>query len=55
MKCNITFSSFADDDKHDLLIYSKDLFALYEVIFHLGKDYVLTNVFITDDSKKESK
>ena len=55
MRVNISFTSFADDEKHELLIYSKDLFAVYEVISRLGKDYVLTNVFIGDDSKKESK
>lgn len=56
MKANITFltMSMPDNLENKITIYSDDKASIHDVLYALGKVYVLSNVYIKDEEKKEN-
>lgn len=56
MKANITYlNSLFDEEPKTITVYGKTREALLGVCYGLGTDFVLTNVYITDDKSEETK
>lgn len=54
MKANITYiNSLFDEEPKTITIYGKTREALLGVCCALGSDYVLTNVYITEDKSED--